>query len=146
MLLQSKLIENENKTIPFSLSYTVTNAEFLTDFGSTQDIWGEVSNGDRIPYIPQHLINTSVGFQTNKFEFNLNAKYNGEFATTANGTTEIPSYIVLDTSLGYKLSSNMTLRVKAQNLFDENYAVSRAPAGLRPGHPFGVYAGFDFKF
>ena len=146
VLLQSNLIENERITIPFSLSYTLTNAEFLTDFGSTQDIWGEVSNGDRIPYIPQHLLNALISFQTNKFEFNLNAKYNGEFSTTANGATEIPSYSVVDISLGYKLSANMTLRVRIQNLFDAQHAVSRAPAGLRPGHPFGVYAGFDFKF
>jgi Fe(3+) dicitrate transport protein len=32
------------------------------------------------------------------------------------------------------------------NLFDKNYAVSRAPAGLRPGHPFGIYAGFEYRF
>jgi Fe(3+) dicitrate transport protein len=146
VLLQSNLIENERTAIPLSISYTFTNAEFLSDFGSTQDIWGEVSHGDNIPYIPQHLLNTSIGFQTTKFDFNLNAKYNGAFSTVANGTIEIPSYFILDASFGYKLSSNMTLRSKVLNLLDENYAVSRAPAGLRPGHPFGVYAGFDFKF
>lgn len=146
VLLQSNVVNNQNLTIPFSLSYTLTNAKFLSDFGSTQDIWGEVRNGDRIPYIPQHMLNTSVGFQANKWEFYLNAKYNGEFSTVANGAIEIPSYLIFDISMGYKLSSKMTLKSRVLNLFDEKYAVSRAPAGLRPGHPFGVYAGFDFKF
>ena len=146
VLLQSNVVKDQNITIPFSLSYTLTNAKFLSDFGSTQDIWGEVRNGDRIPYIPQHMLNTSVGFQANKWEFYLNAKYNGEFSTVANGAIEIPSYLIFDISMGYKLSSKMTLKSRVLNLFDEKYAVSRAPAGLRPGHPFGVYAGFDFKF
>ena len=44
-----------SESVPFSLSYTLTNAKFLTDFGSTQDIWGEVSNGDRILVSYTHL-------------------------------------------------------------------------------------------
>ena len=57
-----------SESVPFSLSYTLTNAKFLTDFGSTQDIWGEVSNGDRIPYIPQHQLNSSLSFITDKID------------------------------------------------------------------------------
>ena len=57
-LLRTNLLENNEVSVPFSLSYTHTNAKFLSDFGSTQDIWGEVSNGDRIPYIPKHQLNS----------------------------------------------------------------------------------------
>lgn len=146
VLVQSNFIENENITVPFSMSYTFTNAEFLSDFGSNEDIWGEVNNGDRIPYIPQHVLNATISLQTHKFDFNLNANYNGAFSTVANGSVEIPSYFIFDASVGYELSSNMTLKSKVINLFDETYAVSRAPAGLRPGHPFGVYVGFDLTF
>lgn len=146
VLVQSNFYENKNISVPLSISYTFTNAEFLSDYGSNEDIWGEVNNGDRIPYIPQHLLNSSISLQTSKFDFNLNANYNGAFSTVADGSVEIPSYFVVDASVGYKLSSNMTLRSKAINLFDEAYAVSRVPAGLRPGHPFGVYAGFDLTF
>ena len=32
------------------------------------------------------------------------------------------------------------------NLLNNTYAVSRVPAGLRPGHPFGIYAGFQYQF
>ena len=53
-------------------SYTMTNAKFLTDFGSTQDIWGEVSNGDRIPYIPQHQLNSSFCFLSDIIDLNIN--------------------------------------------------------------------------
>ena len=146
LLLTSNLIENNKISIPFSLSYTRTDAKFLTDFGSTQDIWGEVSNGDRIPYIPQHQLNSNISFRTNKFEINLSGNYNGKFSTIANGSVGIPSYFIFDISFKYNLPKNITFNSKIINLFDERYAVSRAPAGLRPGHPFGIYAGFDYKF
>jgi len=145
-LLRSNLIDNDKTMIPLSLSYTLTNAKFLTDFGSTQDIWGEVRDGDRIPYIPQHQFNSSLSIQTKDYEINLSANYNGKFSTVANGSLEIPSYLVFDISFIYNLRSDLIFRSKILNLFDKKYSVSRAPAGLRPGHPFGIYAGFEYKF
>ena len=145
-LLRSNLIDNDKAMIPLSLSYTLTNAKFLTDFGSTQDIWGEVRDGDRIPYIPQHQFNSSLSIQTKDYEINLSANYNGKFSTVANGSLEIPSYLVFDISFIYNLRSDLIFRSKILNLFDKKYSVSRAPAGLRPGHPFGIYAGFEYKF
>ncbi len=145
-LLRSNLIDNDKAMIPLSLSYTLTNAKFLTDFGSTQDIWGEVRDGDRIPYIPQHQFNSSLSIQTKDYEINLSANYNGKFSTVANGSLEIPSYLVFDISFIYNLRSDLIFRSKILNLFNKKYSVSRAPAGLRPGHPFGIYAGFEYKF
>ena len=145
-LLRSNLIDNDKTMIPLSLSYTLTNAKFLTDFGSTQDIWGEVRDGDRIPYIPQHQFNSSLSIQTKDYEINLSANYNGKFSTVANGSLEIPSYLVFDISFIYNLRSDLIFRSKILNLFDKKYSVSRAPAGLRPGHPFGIYTGFEYKF
>ena len=145
-LLRTSLLENNEVSVPFSLSYTLTNAKFLSDFGSTQDIWGEVSNGDRIPYIDKHQLNSSISFQADKYEINLSGNYNGKFSTIANGSVEIPSYLIFDISFRYNLSSDITFRSKILNLFDKDYAVSRAPAGLRPGHPFGIYAGFEYRF
>ncbi len=146
ILLTSNIIKTAKVKIPFSFSYTLTNAKFLSDFGSTQDIWGEVSYGDRIPYIPQNQLNTSLSYETNTFEFNLNANYNGKFSTLADGTEEIRSYFIFDVSFNYNIKKNISLKSKLLNLFNNKYAVSRAPAGLRPGHPFGFYAGVEYNF
>ena len=145
-LLRNNLIENDKIKIPLSFSYTLTNAKFLSDFGSTQDIWGEVRDGDRIPYIPQHQFNSSFSLQTKNYEINISGNYNGKFSTIANGSSQIPSYLIFDLSFRYNLRSDLIFRSKIINLFDKNYSVSRAPAGLRPGHPFGIYAGFEYKF
>ena len=135
-----------SKYIPISFSYTLTDAKFLTSFGSTQDIWGEVNNGDQIPYIPKHQISSSLSYRISKLDINLNACYNGKFSTLANGTEEISSYLILDLSMKYRIKKDIFLKSKILNLSDKKYAVSKAPAGLRPGHPFGIYTGIEYKF
>ena len=135
-----------SKYIPISFSYTLTDAKFLTSFGSTQDIWGEVNNGDQIPYIPKHQFSSSLSYRISKLDINLNASYNGKFSTLANGTEEISSYLILDLSMKYRIKKDIFLKSKILNLLNKKYAVSKAPAGLRPGHPFGVYTGIESKF
>ena len=135
-----------SKYIPISFSYTLTDAKFLTSFGSTQDIWGEVNNGDQIPYIPKHQFSSSLSYRISKLDINLNASYNGKFSTLANGTEEISSYLILDLSMKYRIKKDIFLKSKILNLLDKKYAVSKAPAGLRPGHAFGIYTGIEYKF
>ncbi|MEC7064169.1 MAG: TonB-dependent receptor [Bacteroidota bacterium] len=135
-----------SKYVPISFSYTLTDAKFLTSFGSTQDIWGEVNNGDQIPYIPKHQFSSSLSYRISKLDINLNASYNGKFSTLANGTEEISSYLILDLSMKYRIKKDIFLKSKILNLLDKKYAVSKAPAGLRPGHPFGIYTGIEYKF
>ena len=135
-----------SKYVPISFSYTLTDAKFLTSFGSTQDIWGEVNNGDQIPYIPKHQFSSSLSYRISKLDINLNASYNGKFSTLANGTEVISSYLILDLSMKYKIKKDIFLKSKILNLLDKKYAVSKAPAGLRPGHPFGIYTGIEYKF
>lgn len=135
---------------PFSLAYTWTNALFQNDFGSTQGIWGTVSEGDRVPYIPQHQLNISLGFSHQLYELNFNGRYNGSFTTRgSNGglqdTLSLEDNIVIDFSAKYHLTSQISLTANIINLFDELYAASRVPAGFRPGHPFGAYAGIQFR-
>jgi len=135
---------------PFSLAYTWTNALFQNDFGSTQGIWGAVSEGDRVPYIPQHQLNISLGFSHQLYELNFNGRYNGSFTTRgSNGglqdTLSLEDNIVIDFSAKYHLTSQISLTANIINLFDELYAASRVPAGFRPGHPFGAYAGIQFR-
>ena len=135
---------------PFSLAYTWTNALFQNDFGSTQGIWGAVSEGDRVPYIPQHQLNISLGFSHQLYELNFNGRYNGSFTTRgSNGglqdTLSLEDNIVIDFSAKYHLTSQISLTANIINLFDALYAASRVPAGFRPGHPFGAYAGIQFR-
>ncbi len=143
--------KNETWDLPISFGYTLTNTEFLTSFGSEDDLWGEVTAGDKLPYIPQHQFNASISLDHSKFQLNVNCRFNGEYRTLA-GSGPIPtdelvrSNFIIDFSGNYKLSSKLIARLNIINLLDESYAVSRVPAGLRPGHPFGTNFGLEYRF
>lgn len=141
---------NAKVQMPISAAYTLTNAIFKNDFGSTQGIWGTVSNGDRVPYIPQHQFNLTASVIHPRYQFNFNVRYNGAFATQAvnNGLVDpqaIDSNLVVDLSGKYPITPKVNLTANVINLFDNVYAVSRVPAGFRPAHPFGVYAGIELQ-
>jgi Fe(3+) dicitrate transport protein len=136
---------------PMSVGYTFTNTEFQNSFGSDDSLWGTVTVGDELPYIPKHQFNTSFSVEHSAFEINLNARFNGEFRTQAGTGTiatneKVASNFIVDLSGKYFINKNLNATANIINLLDNTYAVSRVPAGLRPGHPFGMYAGLEFRF
>ncbi|WP_371815878.1 TonB-dependent receptor family protein [Flavobacterium sp. CS20] len=145
------LLKNTQHSLPINFNYTYTDTEFKTAFSSLVGIWGDVEVGDDLPYIPKHQFNLGVGYGFERFEFNLNTRYRDEFRTQA-GVGSIPlenkveSLFLVDASVSYQLNSQLKLSTNVINLFDNEYLVARVPAGLRPGHPFGIYAGFHLKF
>lgn len=151
LLLNYNLLQNNSKfDLPLNFAYTYTDTEFQNNFESGIGIWGEVSAGDEMPYISKHQFNFGASFITDKFQINANARYRGEFRTQA-GTGSIPqnqkvgSNFVIDLSGEYQLTNNFSLTANMINLLDNSYEVARVPAGLRTGHPFGIYGGFKFK-
>ena len=145
------LSKKSNFSLPLTFGYTYTDTEFQNSFGSNDDLWGQVIAGDELPYISKHQFNIGLSLEHSKFELNLNARFNGEFRTRAGrGTIAanelVDSNFVVDFSGKYHFNKNLTATANIINLLDETYAASRVPAGLRPGHPFGAYAGLQYRF
>ncbi|QXP68082.1 TonB-dependent receptor [Polaribacter sp. AHE13PA] len=152
LLLNYNLTSEDSKfSLPISFGYTFTNSEFQNSFGSSDSLWGTIAAGDEMPYIPAHQFNTALSLEHKDFEININGRFNGEFRTLA-GTGSIPnnekvaSNFVVDLSGKYYVNKKLNLTANIINLLDNTYAVSRVPAGLRPGHPFGIYGGLEFRF
>ncbi|MBC2846152.1 TonB-dependent receptor family protein [Winogradskyella flava] len=152
LLLNYELLPNNTKLkLPITFGYTFTNTEFLNSFGSDDSIWGEVQEGDELPYIPIHQFNIMASLEHAKYELNLSGRYNGEFRTLAGSGNIaadelVASNFIIDFSAKYHFSKQLSLTGNVINMLDETYAVSRVPAGLRPGHPFGGNLGLEFRF
>ena len=137
--------------LPITLGYTYTDTAFQSSFGSENDIWGEVRVGDEMPYIAKHQFNGTFSLEHDRYEINLSARYNGEFRTQA-GSGPIPddervdANFIFDLSGKYRFGKHIAITTQIINLFDETYAVARVPAGLRPGHPFGIYGGIELRY
>lgn len=137
--------------LPITLSYTLTDARFQTDFASTAGIFGEVEDGDQIPYIAKNQFNITAALENSIFNVSLSGRYTDAFRTEA-GTGSIPqefevgSHFIVDLSAKYFYSPRITVFTNINNLFDTTYDVARLPAGLRPGAPFMINAGIGYSF
>lgn len=85
-----------------------------------------------------------------KFEINLNGRYNGAFRTLVGNekitnSNGIISNFITDISGKYHIFKNVSVTANIINVFNNTYAASRVPAGIRPEHPFGAYAGFELS-
>lgn len=131
---------NKKFSLPVSLAYTYTNAEFTSDFEASFDEWGEVQSGFQLPYIAAHQLNISSTLSHKNFSLNFSTKYQSELRTSPGSGSIDPSdkiggFIVSDAALNILLNDWTRFNFSVTNLFDNQYEVARRPAGLRPGMP-----------
>lgn len=151
LLATYDVIDNREKRfkLPVTVSYTLTDTKLKNSFKST--IWGNVESGDEIPYIATNQLAITTAFETEKFNFALSGKYLDAFRTVAGtgaiaANNKVGSNFIVDFSARYHITDHVSLMGNIINLLDTEYAVSRVPAGLRPGHPFGMNIGIMAQF
>ena len=131
--------------LPLQVSYTFTDTEMKNEFYSSA--WEQVYPGDELPYIYRHALNAQLGIEYRGWEANLTMRYNGAMRTQPGQGQlaelhQIPAHTILDASIKVQVNKHLTLTANAVNLMNKAYLTSRHPAGLRAGHPFGIYGGF----
>ena len=145
------LLFDKEYSIPFALNYTYTNATFQNSFDSSFSPWGSVQSGDKLPFIPEHQMNVSLGIDYNEYSLNLNANSTSSMRTTA-GKGSIPedsktdSYIIVDASGSYTATETFEVFANLRNLFNNTYIVSDRPHGIRPGLPRTFMGGLKVNF
>lgn len=138
-------------SIPVGVSYTFTDATFATSFASDFANWGDVDKDDELPYVPRNQFTVDVGLNSGDFDLALQGTWVDDMRTVAGQGDVVPeqsvaSYFVAEFSAGYEVNRSVRIFGIVRNLFDEEYAVARRPAGLRPGLPRTVLAGMRVTF
>jgi Fe(3+) dicitrate transport protein len=135
--------------LPLSLVYTYTNAEFETSFSN--GFWGDVTKGDKLPYIPTHQANLNIGIENTDWAVQAAVNYVAETRAVAGQGTipraqSIDARWVIDVSASYRVLEQLRLFATADNLFDNSYIVARRPYGARPGKPRSIFIGLTWDF
>ena len=133
--------------VPFRLAYTFTRAEFHSGFASDYEAWGTVEAGDRLPYLPEHQVSGSIGYDKSAWSISISMNASGAMRTQA-GSGPIPreqgtdSFVVFNASGEVQVNERGTLFAGLQNFTNQIHSVARRPAGLRPGLPRTLVVGF----
>ena len=138
-------------TMPMRVTYTYTYTEFLSTFASADPQFGNVKEGDELPYVPAHQANASLGVERKSFGLNLAGTFvdamwerAGRGEPTPGSKTD--AYFLLDASVKYRLLEHVELYVNGRNLTNDRYIASRRPFGARPGAPLWVLGGVRGEF
>lgn len=138
-------------SVPLAAIYTYTDAEFKTSFNSGFGPWGNVTAGDKLPYVPEHQLTLTAGVEGETWRTNVIANYVDETRSVA-GQGAIPAdqriddRIVVDLSAELDVVPGVSLMAIVENVTDEVYLVSFDPAGARPGKPRTILGGVRFTF
>ena len=139
-------------SLPLSIVYTYTDAQFQSSFNSDFDGWGSgVEKGDQLPYIAQNQLAINASLECKSLDFTFSSKYVGEMRTTAGKgdvaqQNRIDAQLVIDLSANVHLTKQLSLFTAARNITNQIYLVSRRPAGLRPGMPRNFQLGVKAIF
>jgi Fe(3+) dicitrate transport protein len=133
--------------MPFRFAYTYTRAEFRSGFDSDYGAWGTVEAGDRLPYLPEHQVSGSIGYDRASWSLSISMNASGAMRTEA-GFGPIPegqgtdAFVVFNASGQVRVGGRGTLFAGLQNFTNQIHSVARRPAGLRPGLPRTLVMGF----
>ncbi|MFK7864356.1 MAG: TonB-dependent receptor family protein [Pseudohongiellaceae bacterium] len=147
LLVSSDLAYGRDFSIPISLSYTYINGEFDTDIANT-DFFGSVSEGDPLPYLPEHQFLASVGLVKNNWSAYLTGNYVDEVCVRAscNQFEQTDNTFTVDLAANYQYSRSLNLYARVENLTSEEDILGRQPYGARPNKDRTVTAGVRFNF
>jgi len=142
---------NEQLDVPVSLVYTYSDSKFKHSFESGFPMWGNITKGDSVPYLPEHQLTVNMGLTAEQWDINFITRYVGEMLeasgenVTLSGVTT-KAYTVVDFSASYYLGEYGKVYLKADNILDSQEIVSRRPNGARPSKPQQVFVGYQYNF
>ena len=151
LLLSEQVRLPRRHWIEANLTYTFTGSNFRTAFTSQNPQLADVTVGDSLPYVPEHLASFGLGGGGKIWGLFLSGSYVGEMRDEAGQGSiapaeRIPWYYVLDLSGQIAPTQRSLVYFTIQNLTDNTYMVSRRPFGARPGMPFQLMVGFKYQF
>lgn len=149
--LQRREYISEYFDLPWSVTYTRTDSEFKNSFDSTFELWGDVTAGDSVPYLPEQQLTVNLGLAGTNWQVNLLVKYIDEMQEAAGDNVALSgkvtdAYTVVDLSASYELGEWGSVYAKVDNVTDKVALVSRRPFGARPSKPRQVFVGYKYDF
>ena len=117
-------------------SATYTRAVFTESFSSDFDGWGNVKEGDILPYLPALQANAQVLYESGKWNTGLQLQaLSSRKSASELDEYDLPAALVANYSINYKYSKVCTLQAGIQNISNTRHIVAARPAGYRTFTP-----------
>lgn len=144
--VSNRFLLSGGSAIPVSLTYTYTDSEFDSSFDS--EFFGNVENGDPIPYIPENQAALSLGFETGDLSLNAIVSYVDDVCvrSSCGAFEQTDSSTTVDLSARYQVDESLGLFARLENLTGAEDIVGRQPYGARPNKDRTASVGVRVSF
>jgi Fe(3+) dicitrate transport protein len=151
VFLSTPLRLGKNLSLPISAAYTYTKTEFLETFVSEDPSWGEVADGDELPYVPRHQAWLSAALESSLGTLAAGASYVSAMREEAGQGDAAPGVLtdesfVLDLTARAALGRRGEFYVHLRNALGAEDLASRRPFGARPIAPRWFQVGTKWWF
>ena len=131
---------------PMNVAYTLTFAEFLDRFDSSDPMWGSVLPGDELPYVPRHQLNATAGVEVGPGGGYATLTYVAAMREEAGGEPvddglHTDEQMILDLGAHYRVFGPVDVYANLRNVLDSHDIVARRPFGARPNAPRWLQVG-----
>ena len=136
-------------SIPLRLTYTYTGSSFREAFESEDPTFGDVSEGDELPYVPGHQGQLQGGLEHERAGFHVIGTYVSEMREQAGQGDEAErtdDYVMVDAVAWWQAIDRLRIYVRGENLLNDDPIASRRPFGARPVRPLTVQVGAKVEF
>ena len=129
-----------------SASYTFTWSQFQSGFVSDFPLWGTVSAGDRLPYVPEHQGGFELVVESPRASLGVTGALRGDMRDVAGQGSipeeeRIPATAVFDLAADVRATDQLKVYLQVRNFTDAATVESLRPFGARPGAPLTVMVG-----
>jgi Fe(3+) dicitrate transport protein len=149
--LNTRFNVSDSIELPINIAYTHTQSEFQNSFKSSFSQWGNINEGDELPYLPENQLSVEVALAHENWQVSLLFKYVEKMLEAAGTATELEGYYTgdiqqVDLSSWYQVNDAIRIYGKIDNLTDDTVIVSRRPFGARSGKPRQAIVGMKYTF
>lgn len=135
-------------------SYAYNDSQYDDDVLDATGAVAQAISGKTVVDTPKHLLNAQVSYRHGGWFANASAHYTAKRFYTYTNDQSVPSYTVVDASVGYRFdgegwTKGLEIQVNATNLLDKNFVSTVGSNGfgysgdnqtLLPGAPRQVFA------
>jgi len=136
-------------TMPLQGSYTFTRGQFRTAFVSDFPQFGEVDEGDYLPYVAEQQGYGRATVAHPRFDVGVGVTWRSEMLDQAGqwpaGEDDVPSLLLVDAGVRAFVTDRVTTYVTGTNLTQSTDLTSWRPIGARPTAPMQVMLGVEVR-
>ena len=91
------------------------------DYQKAKDDGGLVNHGNYLPNRPEHKGTVYLGYQLSNLDIRAEYQYIDDYFSNIENTSKVKSYNLVNISGNYKLSPNLSMSSRINNLFNQDY-------------------------